>query len=142
MSIIMEELFDLEEELVLFFANHIDSFHNIGLIYHHTFFEKLSKTGFDVSGHDSLDIWEAVKSLKQKGYLLYTSMTTPFEAYSFRINKEKCVAYFNWYQRNHSVYGKLINHISKHSWFYGSLFGALVGSIFTVLIEKLLLKIF
>ena len=37
----MDELFDLEEELVLFFANHIDRFHNIGLIYHHTFFEKL-----------------------------------------------------------------------------------------------------
>ena len=65
----MDELFDLEEELVLFFANYVDSFHNIGLIYHHSFFEKLSKTGFDVSGHNSLDIWEAVKSLKLKGYV-------------------------------------------------------------------------
>lgn len=138
----MDELFDLEEELMLFFANNIDSFGNIGYIYHHAFFEKLSKAGFNVSGHDSLDVWEAVKSLKQKGYLVFSSVTGPYEAYSFRINKEKCVAYFNWYQRNHSVYGKLINHISKHSWFYGSLFGALVGSIFTVLIEKLLLRIF
>ena len=138
----MDELFDLEEELILFFANNIDSIGNIGYIYHHAFFEQLSKAGFNVSGHDSLDVWEAVKSLKQKGYLVFSSVTGPYEAYSFRINKEKCVAYFNWYQRNHSVYGKLINHISKHSWFYGSLFGVLVGSIFTVLIEKLLLKIF
>ena len=138
----MDELFDLEEELILFFANNIDSFGNIGYIYHHAFFEKLSKAGFNVSGHDSLDVWEAVKSLKQKGYLVFSSLTGPYEAYSFRINKEKCVAYLNWYQRNHSMYGTIINHISKHSWFYGSLFGALVGSIFTVLIEKLLLKFF
>jgi len=138
----MDELFDLEEELVLFFANHIASFGYIGQIYHHFFFKKLSQEGFDVSGHDSLDVWEAVKILKQKGYLVFSSVTGPYEAYSFRINKEKCVAYLNWYQRNHSMYGKFINHISKHSWFYGSLFGALVGSIFTVLIEKLLLKMF
>lgn len=138
----IDELFDLEEELVLFFANHIDSFHYIGQIYHHAFFEKLSKAGFNVSGHDSLDIWEAVKSLKQKGYLTYSVIDSQFLVYSFRINKEKCVAYLNWYQRNHSMYGKFINHISKHSWFYGSLFGALVGSIFTVLIEKLLLQLF
>lgn len=139
---VTNELSDLEEELVLFFANHIDIFHNIGLIYHHTFFEKLSKTGFDISGHNLLDIWEAVKSLKLKGYLSYTSMTSSFEAYSFRINKDKCLSYLNWYKRNHSFYGKFVNHLAKHSWFYGSLFGALVGSIFTVLIEKLLLKMF
>lgn len=138
----MEELFDLEEELILFFANNINSFGNIGYIYHHAFFEKLSKAGFNVSGHDSLDVWEAVKSLKQKGYLVFSSVTGPYEAHSFRINKDKCLAYFNWYQRNHSMYGKFINHISKHNWFYGSLFGALVGAIFTVLIEKLLLQLF
>ena len=133
----MDKLFDLEEELVLFFASNMDNFHHIGHIYHHAFFEKLSKAGFDVSCHDSLDV-----CLKQKGYLTFSNIDSRFAVYSFRINQDKCLAYLNWHQQNHSMYGKFINHISKYSWFYGSLFGALVGSVFTVLIEKLLLRVF
>lgn len=138
----IDELFDLEEELVLFFANNMDDFHHIGDIYHHAFFEKLSKAGFDVSCHDSLDVWEAVTSLKQKGYLTFSNIDSRFAVYSFRINQDKCLAYLNWHKQNHSMYGKFINHISRYSWFYGSLFGALVGSIFTMIIENLLLKLF
>lgn len=138
----MEKLFDLEEELVLFFAKHKDDFSYINHTYHHLFFDTLSASGFDVSNHTSLEVWEAVKSLRQKGYLSYTCLYSEFVMYSFRIKQDKCLSYLRLYERNHSLYGKFINHISQNSWFYGSLFGALVGSIFTVIIEKYLLKYF
>lgn len=49
---IMDKLFDLEEELVLFFANNMDDFHHIGDIYHHAFFEKLSKVSAWITIHE------------------------------------------------------------------------------------------
>lgn len=39
----MDKLFDLEEELVLFFANNMDNFHYIGHIYHYAFFKNYQK---------------------------------------------------------------------------------------------------
>lgn len=134
---VTNELFDLEEELVLFFADNIDKFNNMRHMSHHNFFQQLSKAGFDVSSYDSLVILETLKSLKQKNYLTYSNINNNFILSSFKINHNKCLSYLSWYKRNRSFYGRFVNHLSIHSWFYGSLFGALVGSIFTVLIEKL-----
>lgn len=133
----MQKLYGLAEKLVLYFACNNEIFNDIPRISQNGFFEMLAKNNFDVTGYISLETWDALKSLKVKGFVCFSVIQYACEAYCFRINNDMCMEYLEQYKRDNSRNGKIINHISKNSWFYGSLFGALSGLLFTVIIEKI-----